>query len=341
MDCEAPATAAARPSPAGPQPLHALMALSQKHQAAAPSPLQPAVRALLMHPPGADAGDAAARPLPHPSQLMVPVGGLEAASQKGEREPQQLTCAASLAAAPSGSGASWLMGSVPLSAQPQQRHPQQSPLLSLLSPSGVFAAAAPLPPPQPWQLSMQAMAQQQAPRAGLPEPNCSGSGSGSVGASDGTTVFLRSSFDSTSSVLQPPLGPHAHAPVCYPAFLLPQPPLVYAPAAAGVARPALASSAEAQWALDAPSDCSDVEDERMDERLDRQHSQAQVGARRRGVCRTAHGTQLAAWAHPQPGFYASPHPPAPPGRARHQHVCQFGPRLPHTVQQLWLASSAK
>lgn len=237
-------------------PMTALLSLSRKHagQQAAEAALQPAVRALLLHPPGA-ASPSAPQPMGPPHPAMIPVGVPievccegEAAPRAlppsawpprrqvwgGQPAPQQLPYYG--AAPPLGhqvpslySGMTLPPGQPP--AQPFQYYQSPGP--------GAFGLA----PPPPQQLPMQQQQQmQQAQQAqgmnaanlmlarfaaqqrggGAAEPaNCSGSVCGSGDASDATVLHFRSSFDSVNDCGAAPATfghNHSHAPVPYGAF---------------------------------------------------------------------------------------------------------------------------
>ncbi|KAL4459088.1 hypothetical protein ABPG75_013953 [Micractinium tetrahymenae] len=240
------AATAGGPPDLGPGTLAAVGRRQQREaeQEAAMAELQPAMRALLMHPGAAGGG-----------QLMIPVGGAAPAAAASEpaaaycAPPQGLSCAGALAAArPDGSLPSWPAPALqaahfysqPASfyaartAAPPQAF-QASPFAFYQAPVS-FMAAPPgggSPPPPldaaaalAWQQQMQV---QQYGGAGcvplpptflpgylqtlpLPQPNPSAA-SGSANASDGTTLRLRSSFDSdtggsisASGALPPALG---------------------------------------------------------------------------------------------------------------------------------------
>ena len=236
MDCgDGPAPAAAQPPLA--DPLQALAALSRRQQAQElreRALAAPAVRAALAH-PGHPPGAA----LLHHGPTMVPVGG-------AAPRPLPLTCAAGLAG---GAEGDWQQAPAPppffgappvpwFVGMPQAQHPAALPF-------GFFPGTASAGMAVP-QLAGGA-AYQQA------EPHASGSGSG--GVSDGTTLRLRSSFDSASG------GSSRHAPKRQlGALQWGQPP-----------------APEGEDCCDAPSDGSDVEDGG----LGRQHSQTQAGAAHR------------------------------------------------------------
>lgn len=215
----APASASGSPD-VGPATLAAVNRRQQREaeQEAAMAELQPAMRALLMHPGVAGSG-----------QLMIPVAGAAPVAAVGDpapahgAPPQGLSCAAALAAArPNGGPPAWLHPQL----APPQFYPQSGPFCTARGPAPPFAyfqaavSFMPAPPaegsPHPsmdaaaalaWQQHQHqyggsgylALPHMQAPGCLAPMPLAQpdpSAASGSANASDGTTLRLRSSFES-------------------------------------------------------------------------------------------------------------------------------------------------
>lgn len=262
MDCGDGAAAQGSQPPAA-DPMQTLLALSRRQQAQdleQQAQAAPAVRAALAHP-----GQPARGALMHPGPAMVPVSG-----------GRPLTCAEGLAC---GTNSQW---------PPAQQQPAGQ-LSFYGAPAGVPPGGA---PQLPWFVSMPALVHPAPPPLNFYQPDDAAplvpaqpqgeghaSASGSVGFSDGTTLRMRSSLDSGSGSTLPPIsGRPRHS------------------AAAMVPFCGMPLGGEFEESRDAPSDSSDVEDGGGD-RMERQHSLAQVGARCCWVLAAC--MQLACWLHGQ------------------------------------------